>query len=113
MPPSPNPSPAILVLVTCPAAASEDLSSRLVEEGLVACVNIIGNVTSVYSWQGRLCSEPEQLLVLKTGRALWEALRDRIKELHSYEVPEIICLPIEDGYKPYMDWMNSVLSQGK
>ena len=103
----------IIVLVTCPATESHALAQSVVEQQLAACVNIIPGVTSVYTWEGKTCKEEEQLLVIKTDRSRWESLRDRVKQLHSYSVPEIIAIPIEDGYKPYIDWMNSALGLGQ
>lgn len=100
----------IIVLVTCPASESEELARALVEEKLAACVNIVGDVRSIYVWEGKLCNEIEQLLVVKSSRAIWDDLCSRVKELHSYDVPEIIALPIEAGHAPYLAWLNSAVS---
>jgi periplasmic divalent cation tolerance protein len=102
----------ILVLVSAPAGESEQLAKTLVEERLAACVNIMPNVRSVYSWEGKICNETEELLVIKTNRSMWDALRERVEQLHSYDVPEIISLPIEDGHKPYLDWLNACVRAG-
>ena len=99
----------IVVLVTCPAAHSNMLASTLVEERLCACVNIVPSITSVYIWEKKLSREPEELLIVKTNLSQWEALKARIRELHSYTLPEIICLPILNGYKPYLDWINATV----
>lgn len=101
----------LIVLVTCPAASALDLSRAIVAERLAACVNIVGSVTSIFVWQGNINLESEELLIIKSSRSLWPALEKRVKELHAYQTPEIICFPIEDGYKPYLDWLNSSLRQ--
>ena len=96
----------IAVFVT---AASQDDAARiaraLVEERLAACGNVLGPVRSIYRWQGEVHDEPEVLLVLKTRAGLFESLRRRVAELHTYDVPEIIALPIEAGHGPYLDWI--------
>ena len=99
----------LIVLVTCPAASSDQLAKVIVGEGLAACVNIVRQVTSVFSWEGKICSESEELLMIKTHHRCWEKLRDRVKELHSYDIPEIVAIHLADGYKPYLDWLNLVL----
>jgi periplasmic divalent cation tolerance protein len=98
--------PAILVLCTCPdESVAVDIARILVEEGLAACVNRPGTVTSTYRWQGRLCEEPEQLLMIKTTPARYEALEMRLKALHPYEIPEIIAIPILTGSGQYLAWL--------
>lgn len=102
----------ILVLVTAPSSESEQLAKTLVEERLAACVNIMSNVRSIYVWEGKVCNESEELLVIKSTRSAWDALTHRVKQLHSYDVPEIICVSIEDGDKPYLDWLNAAVGAG-
>ena len=99
----------IVVFTTCAAGEAESLATQLVEDRLVACVNILPQITSVYHWKDELVKDAESLLLIKTHKRLWEPLQERIKELHSYDVPEIICVTIESGYKPYLDWLNSQL----
>ncbi len=82
------------------------LAKTLVDERLAACVNIIPNVRSIYRWEGKVCDEVEVMLVAKTGKPLAAALVNRVKELHSYDVPEVICLPIETGSGDYLDWID-------
>ena len=98
-------SPYIVVFVTAPQAEAPDLARRLVEERLVACVNLVPGIRSFYWWQGKVEDEPEVLCVMKTRSGLFEALRDRVRELHSYEVAEIIALPIHAANQPYLDWI--------
>jgi len=96
----------IVVLVTVGSQNEADhLATTLVEEHLVACVNIVGPIRSVYRWQGRVHNDEELLLVIKTRAALFESLATRVRTLHSYETPEVIALPIVAGAQPYLDWL--------
>lgn len=96
----------ILVFIT---AADEDeagkIAKAVVEERLAGCVNIIRNIRSIYIWQGRTEDEQEVLLIAKTQRELFPALSERIKELHSYTVPEIIAVPVIEGSADYLRWL--------
>jgi periplasmic divalent cation tolerance protein len=95
-----------IVLTT--AGSSEEaqrVASALVERRLAACVNIIPGVESVYRWQGNIEVTREWLLVIKTTDAAFERLRDAILKLHSYEVPEIISLALDDGSEAYLRWI--------
>ena len=98
-----------IVLTTCALSEAESLAEKLVEDGLVACVNIIENVKSVYTWQGKVVKDQECLLVMKSSPIVYDRLEQRIKEIHSYEVPEIISIDIENGYTPYLEWLNLAL----
>ncbi len=95
----------IVVYVTAPEDEAVNLAKILVEERLVACVNIVQGLRSIYWWQGKVEDEPEVLCIMKTRGNLFESLRDRVRELHSYEVEEIIALPILAGNLPYLDWI--------
>ena len=95
----------IVVYVTAPEDEAVDLAKTLVEERLVACVNIVPGLRSLYWWKGKVEDEPEVLCIMKTRSNLFESLRDRVRELHSYEVEEIIALPILAGNPPYLDWI--------
>jgi periplasmic divalent cation tolerance protein len=95
-----------VVLVTVPNL--EDgctLARRLVTERLVACGNVIPGLTSVYRWEGKVQEEGEALVVLKTTADVLSALKNRVMELHSYEVPEFLALPVTDGLDPYLRWV--------
>ena len=97
---------AILVLVTAPTAdKAAELARILVEEQLAACGNIVPGLRSIYRWEGKVHDEAEALLLLKTQGALFDALRQRILELHPYQVPEVLRLGIEAGHQPYLDWI--------
>jgi len=105
-PPFPQPSDCVVVFVTAPnAEVAADLAKTLVTEKLVACVNILPGLRSIYMWQGKVCDEEEVLCVLKTRRELFSALRDRVTALHPYQVPEIIALPLVDANAPYLAWL--------
>jgi periplasmic divalent cation tolerance protein len=94
---------ALVVLVTTPSAdQAAALARALVEERLAACGNVIPGLRSIYRWEGQVQDEPEALLVLKTTRSRFEALRERVLALHPYEVPEVIALPVEVGSAPYL-----------
>jgi periplasmic divalent cation tolerance protein len=88
---------------------SEEEASRigraLVEEKLVACVNMLPRIRSIYWWKGEVCDSEEYLLIMKSRSSLFAALQSRIRELHSYEVPEIIAFPIARGLPEYLDWV--------
>ncbi|MBI4279139.1 MAG: divalent-cation tolerance protein CutA [Armatimonadetes bacterium] len=98
----------VVVLVT--AASVEEatrLADRLVEEKLAACVNVVKEVASTYWWQGRVERAGEALLLIKTRRDRVEALTQRVRDLHSYTVPEVVVLPILEGNPPYLQWIDS------
>jgi periplasmic divalent cation tolerance protein len=90
---------------------AEKLAHHIVEERLAACVNIISDIASVYKWKGTLEHATEHLLVFKSTQERLPRLIERIKELHTYELPEVIALPIEDGHLPYLDWIVSQTTQ--
>jgi periplasmic divalent cation tolerance protein len=95
-----------IVMTTVGSAdEAERIARGLVEQRLAACVNIISGVESVYRWQGNIEVTREWLLVIKTTDAAFGRLRDAILKLHSYEVPEIISLPIDDGGEAYLRWI--------
>ena len=83
-----------------------NIASILVREKIVACANIINQYRSIFWWQGNICDEKETLLIAKTRSSLFNKLKERVKEIHPYEVPEIICIKISDGLPEYLDWIN-------
>jgi periplasmic divalent cation tolerance protein len=87
---------------------AEWISREVVERGLAACVNILPAVTSVYRWKGDVEKNEEILLLMKTTRERFEALKEAIVSMHSYEVPEVIALPIEAGHAPYLAWLDDL-----
>lgn len=96
---------AALILVSCLAGQAEDIARALIEDKLAACVTAIPQVTSFYTWKESFHKEEETLLLIKTSQSKWNVLKKRILELHTYEVPEIICLPIMHAHKPYLSWL--------
>ncbi|MGL5812866.1 divalent-cation tolerance protein CutA [Aeromonas sp.] len=97
---------AILVLCTCPDEASADrICDQLLSRRLAACINQLPGLTSVYRWQGQIERAREIQLIIKSSAALFEPLRHCILELHPYEVPEILALPVSLGHQPYLDWL--------
>ena len=96
----------VLVMTTLPADADPaEFAQTIVEERLAACVNLLAPMESVYRWEGRIEHEPERQVVLKTSRARVNTLWERVRELHPYDVPEFIVLPIVDGNDAYLRWI--------
>ena len=86
---------------------AERIASVLVEERLAACCNLLPAVRSIYRWKGEICRDEETLMILKTRLSIFEKMRARVQQLHSYEVPEIIAVPIIAGHAPYLDWVRN------
>ncbi|MGB8656222.1 MAG: divalent-cation tolerance protein CutA [Candidatus Zixiibacteriota bacterium] len=96
----------ILVFITASSEKEgEKIGSTLVKEKLAACVNLIGGMKSMFRWKGQISTEEEVLLIAKTKDVLFESLKKRVLELHSYEVPEILAVPILAGSEKYLDWL--------
>lgn len=95
-----------IVLVTVgKEEEAREISRTVVQEKLAACVNMISGVRSLYWWKGEVCDDQEWLLIMKTRTSLFPALQERIKALHTYEVPEVIAFRIEEGLPAYLDWV--------
>jgi periplasmic divalent cation tolerance protein len=100
----------IIILVTAKdKAEAEKVSQSLLKERLIACANIINPVTSFFHWSGKIDRAEECLIVMKSRADLFAQVVERVKGLHSYEVPEILALPIVDGSEAYLGWMGEVL----
>ncbi len=100
---------AILILSTTDTfELAHRIAGALVEAGEAACVNIVSGVRSVYRWEGKVCDEGEFLLLVKSSADRFEAVRSRIRKLHSYQIPEIIALPIQAGDPDYLNWLATV-----
>lgn len=98
----------IVTLCTCPNKdTAEKIARLLVNSALAACVNILPNVTSIYSWQGQVESAEEHLLIIKSSQADYQAIETAIRSHHPYELPEIIAVPIERGLPEYINWILS------
>lgn len=102
---------AIVIYITAPnEEEGAGIARALVEERLAACVNIIKPVRSIYRWQGKIEDDSEVLLIVKTDKKFFGALKERVRKLHSYTVPEIIALPVIDGSEDYLKWLQEVTS---
>lgn len=96
----------IVVTVTASSEAeAAEIAGAIVKEGLAACCNIVARVRSIYTWKGELRDEAEALCVFKTRASLFERLKKRVVELHSYELPEVVAIKIDDGLEPYLAWI--------
>lgn len=104
----------IVVLVTCASAEEAARMAReLIARRLAACVNLLPGVRSVYHWKGSVEEAEETLLMIKSARPLFDELKAAIARLHSYEVPEIVALPIVEGAASYLEWMDRELARGE
>jgi periplasmic divalent cation tolerance protein len=103
----------VVVLVTASSLKEARRIARgLVQARLAGCVTVAAPVESIYRWQGKIENSRERLLVIKTGREIFTAVEAEIRKLHSYTNPEIICLPIVDGSRDYLDWLTESLKTG-
>jgi periplasmic divalent cation tolerance protein len=101
-----RPTGLVLCLTTVPdAETGERLAARLVEERLIACASLVPGLTSLYRWQGELAREAELLMLMKTPARLLERLEARLGELHPYETPEFLSVPVEAGAEAYCRWV--------
>ena len=107
-------SRALLVLTTCASAAEADkLAATLVDGRLAACVNTLSNVTSTYRWQNQVQREQESLLVIKTTEARFPAVEEAIRSASSYELPEVLAIPVQAGAAAYLAWIGISVAEGK
>lgn len=98
----------VVFITTASPEEAETVAYTLVKEKLAACVNIVSPIKSIYTWQGKVEEATECLLIAKTTTPLFQLLKKRVKELHSYEVPEIISLPLLSGEEDYLRWIEEV-----
>ena len=107
-----DPERAIVLITVGSMEEAETIALALVERMLAACVNIVPSITSVYRWQDEVQRDSEVLLIVKTRRDVFEHLMRCVRELHSYETPEIIALPIVAGDVDYLRWLDSSVHGG-
>src|SRR5206468_12466587 len=97
----------IIVFSTCESKEqAETIAQAVVTENLAACVNVLPGIRSCYVWERKLTWSDEILLLIKTTRGRFGQLQNRVRALHSYEVPEIVSVPIEDAFQGYLDWID-------
>jgi periplasmic divalent cation tolerance protein len=108
-----NPQARIVLTTESTLDEANKLGRTLVEERLVACATLLPVVQSIYYWKDQLQSAPETMILLKTSTDKLEALEARLRELHSYRVPEFLVLPVEHGSAAYLEWMFRALSATK
>ena len=97
------------ILIMCTAGNIENaelIADTIVKEKLAACVNIVPQITSIYSWKKQVITDKEVILLIKTKSGLFDNVVERIRSLHTYEVPEITSFKIENGFDKYIDWIN-------
>lgn len=96
----------IVILVTAKdQEEAQKIARGLLEDKLAACCNIMPKIQSLFWWDGKIDSADEVLLIIKSEKTLWNKIQDKVKELHSYQTPEIIALPVVEGSKEYLDWI--------
>ncbi len=100
----------IILVTTANKAEAERIVQHLLDDKLIACANIIGPVTSFFRWSGNIERAEECLVLLKSRNDLFERLTEVVKTMHSYDVPEILALPVVEGSKDYLDWLGSCLT---
>jgi periplasmic divalent cation tolerance protein len=99
----------LVLTTTASLEEAKKVAHALVETRLAACVNIIPKIESVYRWEGKIEEAQEYLLLIKTTAEAFAAVRNAIQQLHSYEVPECIALPIDEGSEAYLEWIDECM----
>ncbi|MBN1120825.1 MAG: divalent-cation tolerance protein CutA [Anaerolineae bacterium] len=105
-------SAIIIITTTETIDEAKQIARGLVEGRLAACVQIVGPITSIYRWEGAVEEAAEVLCLVKTRADLFDQVEAAIQDRHSYDVPEIIAVPVERGSKPYLDWLNQCCTGG-
>lgn len=99
-------NPGVVLTTVGSREEGDRIATALITEGLAACVNLLP-IQSLYRWQGKICKDEEIQLIIKTDLNRFDALQSRLMELHSYDLPELIALPIIQGSEAYLHWMHS------
>ena len=100
----------MVICTTNSLELAQEIASALVETHEAACVNIVPQIKSIYRWEGKVCNDEEFLLLIKSSAERFEAVRSRIRRLHTYDVPEVIALQITAGDPDYLQWLDSSLA---
>jgi len=108
-----TPEFVVVLVTTSSAEEGARLGRALVEERLAACANVIGPIRSIYRWEGAVEEADEHLVVLKARGADVSALEARVRALHSYDVPEVLALPVTAGSAPYLAWLAAATERGR
>lgn len=104
----------MIALMTTPTREeAENITRNLLNQRLIACVNIVGPVSSLFWWKGKISQESEFLVLMKTREVLFEELTTIVKQMHNYEVPEVIAVPIAKGEHFYLEWLSDSLRKGE
>lgn len=102
----------IVAFITCSnKKEARNIAGQLIRNKIAACVNIVSSIESFFWWQGKVDQAKEALLIVKTKKTMVSKLIKKVRSLHSYQVPEIIALPIISGHKPYLNWINDSLGK--
>lgn len=108
MPPRAIPDTVLLCYCSCPdSACAQAIAAALVNERLAACVNRLPGINSTYRWQGEVVTNSDELLLIKTTARRFDALKTRLLELHPYELPELIAVPVTVGHGAYLNWVRA------
>ena len=102
----------VVLVTTARAEEARRIGRTLVEEGLAGCVNVVGAIRSIYRWQGAVEEADEHLLIVKARAADLPALGERVRALHSYDVPEVLALPVAGGSQDYLEWLAAATVRG-
>lgn len=103
----------IVIFITCKnKPEAEAIANKLLEEKMIACANIVSGIQSMYWWEGKVNTDQEVLMIIKTRKILFPKIVKTVKNLHSYTVPEIIALPITAGSADYLKWINASTKGG-
>jgi len=103
----------IVLMTTATKKEAENIARNLLNQRLIACANIVGPVSSLFWWKEKISRENEFLVLMKTRSDIFEKLATAIKQVHSYEVPEIIAVPIAKGEQSYLEWLSGSLRKGE
>ncbi|MFB0514283.1 MAG: divalent-cation tolerance protein CutA [Candidatus Bathyarchaeia archaeon] len=103
----------IVFMTTATKIEAENIARNLLNQRLIACANILGPVSSLFWWKEKISRENEFLVLMKTSTDLFEKLATTIKQMHSYEVPEIVAVPITTGEQSYLEWLSGSLRKGE
>jgi len=100
----------VVLMTTAKKREAQKIAQNLLDRRLIACANIYGPVESHFRWQNKIEKAEEFLILMKSNQKLFAKLAKAVREMHSYEVPEILALPIVEGFQPYLEWLNASLA---